>query len=154
MLSSRVPAAAPRDFRSGRERVTIHALCVGQLRGASLTWAAIPTEAGRHPGPAPPSRVYAYIEITPYDFIKYEVDKTTGYLLVDRPQRTSSQPPTLYGFIPRTYCGQRVAALCPKTDEGDGDHLSPWTVSERCVGRPVRPFFGGPAEDSGPMAVQ
>ena len=77
---------------------------------------------GLEPGPAPPSRVYAYIEITPYDSIKYEVDKATGYLLVDRPQRTSSQPPTLHGFIPRTYCGQGVAALCPKVDEGMVTH--------------------------------
>jgi inorganic pyrophosphatase len=90
---------------------------------------------GLDPGPAPPSRVYAYIEITPYDSIKYEVDKATGYLLVDRPQRTSSQPPTLYGFIPRTYCGQRVAALCPETDEGDGDPLDVCVVSERPIER-------------------
>jgi len=90
---------------------------------------------GLDPGPAPPSRVYAYIEITPYDSIKYEVDKATGYLLVDRPQRTSSQPPTLHGFIPRTYCGQGVAALCPKVDEGDGDPLDICVVSERPIER-------------------
>ena len=32
--------------------------------------------------------------------IKYEIDKVSGYLRVDRPQRTSSHPPALYGFIP------------------------------------------------------
>jgi inorganic pyrophosphatase len=90
---------------------------------------------GLDPGPAPPSRVYAYIEITPYDSIKYEVDKATGYLLVDRPQRTSSQPPTLYGFIPRTYCGQRVAAICTEAEEGDGDPLDVCVVSERPIER-------------------
>jgi len=90
---------------------------------------------GLDPGPSPPSMVYAYIEITPYDSIKYEVDKATGYLLVDRPQRTSSQPPTLYGFIPRTYCGHRVAALCPRADEGDGDPLDICVVSERPIER-------------------
>jgi inorganic pyrophosphatase len=79
--------------------------------------------------------VYAYIEITPYDFVKYEVDKVTGYLLVDRPQRTSSQPPTLYGFIPRTYCGARVAALCEEAEEGDGDPLDICVVSERPIER-------------------
>ena len=62
--------------------------------------------------------VYAYVKTTPYDSVKYEVDKKTGYLLVDRPQRTSSQPPNLYGFIPLAYCGQRVTALCPRADEG------------------------------------
>jgi inorganic pyrophosphatase len=90
---------------------------------------------GLEPGPEPPSMVYAYIEITPYDFVKYEVDKATGYLLVDRPQRTSSQPPTLYGFIPRTYCGTRVAALCEGADEGDGDPLDICVVSERPIER-------------------
>ena len=62
-------------------------------------------------GPNPPEVVHAYIEITPFDLIKYEIDKTTGYLRVDRPQRTSSQPPALYGFIPRTYCDKHVAEL-------------------------------------------
>jgi inorganic pyrophosphatase len=90
---------------------------------------------GLEPGPAPPSVVCAYIEITPYDFVKYEVDKATGYLVVDRPQRTSSQPPTLYGFIPRTYCGRRVAALCDGAGEGDGDPLDICVVSERPIER-------------------
>jgi Inorganic pyrophosphatase len=56
-------------------------------------------------GPNPPELVTAFIEITPFDLVKYELDKATGYIRVDRPQRTSSQPRTLYGIIPRTYCG-------------------------------------------------
>ena len=59
-------------------------------------------------GPEPPDRVLAYIEMTPFDSSKYEVDKVTGYLHVDRPQRTASLPPTVYGFIPRTCGDQRV----------------------------------------------
>jgi inorganic pyrophosphatase len=62
-------------------------------------------------GPEPPGLLNAYIEITPFDVVKYEIDKTTGYLRVDRPQRSTSMPPALYGFIPRTYCGRRVSAL-------------------------------------------
>jgi inorganic pyrophosphatase len=58
-------------------------------------------EAGREL----PICVNSYIEITPFDLIKYEVDKASGYLRVDRPQRTSSQPPALYGFVPKTFCG-------------------------------------------------
>ena len=46
-------------------------------------------------GPEAPKVVNAYIEITPFDLMKYEVDKPSGYLKVDRPQRTSSQPPAL-----------------------------------------------------------
>ena len=48
--------------------------------------------------------VQAYIEMLPSDTVKYELDKKTGFLVVDRPQRTSATPPALYGFIPRTYC--------------------------------------------------
>ena len=66
---------------------------------------------GLEPGTDAPRIVNAYIEITPFDLMKYEVDKATGYLRVDRPQRTSSQPPSLYGFIPQSYCGERVRRL-------------------------------------------
>ena len=86
-------------------------------------------------GPNPPGLVHAYIELTPFDLVKYEVDKETGYLRVDRPQRTSSQPPTLYGFIPRTYCGERISALMPKAKRGDGDPLDICVVSERPINR-------------------
>jgi inorganic pyrophosphatase len=67
--------------------------------------------------------------------IKYEIDKVTGYMRVDRPQRTSSQPPTLYGFIPRTYCGPRVHALSPVAKRGDGDPLDICVISERPLAR-------------------
>ena len=59
--------------------------------------------------------------------------KSTGYLRVDRPQRTSSQPPALYGFIPRTYCGERVGALAPGATRGDGDPLDICVISERPI---------------------
>lgn len=91
---------------------------------------------GLEVGPDPPSLVHAYIEITPFDFVKYEVDKVTGYLKVDRPQRTSSQPPALYGFIPRTYCGANVAALEPEVNRSDGDPLDILVVSERPIMHP------------------
>ena len=91
---------------------------------------------GLEVGPNPPELVHAYIEITPYDFVKYEVDKVTGYLKVDRPQRTSSLPPALYGFIPRTYCGRLVGALEPDTDVADGDPLDICVVSERPIMHP------------------
>jgi inorganic pyrophosphatase len=86
-------------------------------------------------GQHPPSFVHAYIEITPFDLVKYEIDKVTGYLRVDRPQRTSSQPPALYGFIPRTYCGLRIGALCDGSDLGDGDPLDICVVSERPIAK-------------------
>jgi inorganic pyrophosphatase len=86
-------------------------------------------------GRDPPEYVNAYVEITPFDLIKYEVDKTSGYLRVDRPQRGSSQAPALYGFIPRTYCGDRVRLLCPGAERGDGDPLDICVLSERPIAR-------------------
>jgi inorganic pyrophosphatase len=82
---------------------------------------------------APDNLVQAFIEMTPLDMVKYELDKTTGYLMVDRPQRTTSHPPTLYGFIPRTFCGERVAALCDGVDKADGDPLDICVYSERHI---------------------
>jgi inorganic pyrophosphatase len=77
--------------------------------------------------------VNAYIEITPRDVVKYELDKTSGLLMVDRIQQSSSSPPTLYGLIPRTYCGKRVAALSPSADRADGDPLDICVLSERRI---------------------
>lgn len=90
---------------------------------------------GLNIGKDSPHLVQAYIEITPFDLIKYEIDKRTGYLRVDRPQRTSSQPPTLYGFIPRTYCGSRVKALAPNAKCGDKDPLDICVISDRPINR-------------------
>jgi inorganic pyrophosphatase len=86
-------------------------------------------------GPAPPDVVNAFIEITPFDLMKYEVDKVTGYLHIDRPQRSSAQHPTLYGFVPRTYCGERVRKLAPGSKRGDGDPLDICILSERVIAR-------------------
>ncbi|HUP22308.1 MAG TPA: inorganic pyrophosphatase [Thermoanaerobaculia bacterium] len=86
-------------------------------------------------GPEPPRVVNAYVEITPFDSIKYEVDKDTGYLVVDRPQRSSSSPPALYGFVPRTYCGERVGALMAGASVGDDDPLDICVIGDRVVSR-------------------
>jgi inorganic pyrophosphatase len=90
---------------------------------------------GLEVGRRPPRLVHAYIEITPFDLVKYEIDKNTGYLRVDRPQRTSSQPPVLYGFIPQTYCAERVRALCPGATRGDADPLDICVFSERPISK-------------------
>ena len=90
---------------------------------------------GLSAGTGAPAVVTAFIEMTPMDVIKYEVDKETGYLKVDRPQTGSSTPPTLYGFIPRTYCGERVAAMCDDVDRSDGDPLDICVISERPIDR-------------------
>jgi inorganic pyrophosphatase len=96
------------------------------------TWRPHPWH-GISPGPDAPRVVQAYIEITPFDLVKYEIDKVNGLLRVDRPQRTSSQPPSLYGFVPRTLCGRRVGELTPGAKDGDGDPLDVCVLSERPI---------------------
>ena len=88
---------------------------------------------GLDTGSEPPGLVTAYIEITPFDVIKYELDKESGLLKVDRPQQSSSSPPTLYGLIPRTFCGSGVAALSEHAETADGDPLDICVFSERPI---------------------
>lgn len=90
---------------------------------------------GLSAGEATPDFVDAYIEITPFDAVKYEIDKLTGYLRVDRPQGSSALPPTLYGFVPQTYCGDEVASLTPKATIGDGDPLDICVLSQQRIDR-------------------
>ena len=90
---------------------------------------------GLETGPEPPEVLNAFIEITPFDMMKYEIDKVSGYLRVDRPLRSSAQHPALYGFVPRTYCGDRVAKLAPAAKRGDGDPIDICVLSERAIAR-------------------
>jgi inorganic pyrophosphatase len=91
---------------------------------------------GVAPGPKTPELVNAYIEIVPTDAVKYELDKQSGHLRIDRPQRFSSMSPTLYGFIPQTFCGREVAELCEQRTgrtgiEGDKDPMDICVLSEK-----------------------
>lgn len=85
-----------------------------------------------------PATVNTYIETVPTDTVKYEIDKKSGFLKVDRPQKYSSICPTLYGFIPQTYCGQRIADFCiEKTGRegivGDDDPLDICILTEKTI---------------------
>src|SRR5690606_17368082 len=80
--------------------------------------------------------VTAYIEIVPSDGVKYELDKETGLLRVDRPQTFSSMCPSLYGFIPQTYCGKTVAKRTMERTgfeniQGDADPIDICVISEK-----------------------
>src|ERR671939_681544 len=93
-------------------------------------WHGIP------PCDGPPETVNAYIEIVPTDAVKYELDKPSGHLRVDRPQRFSSLCPTLYGFIPQTFCGDLVGELCCRRVnvqgiKGDGDPMDICVLTEK-----------------------
>lgn len=87
-----------------------------------------------------PNDVTVFIEIVPRDTVKYEVDKETGYLKIDRPQQYSNVVPANYGFIPRTYCGERIADMArakyPKpVSDGDNDPLDILVLSEHHIPR-------------------
>jgi inorganic pyrophosphatase len=93
---------------------------------------------GVTPGADAPSTLNAYIEIVPTDVVKYELDKPSGHLRIDRPQRFSSLCPTPYGFIPQTFCGDHVAELCAlRTNgsgiKGDGDPLDICVLTEKTI---------------------
>jgi inorganic pyrophosphatase len=90
-------------------------------------------------GPDTPRIVNAYIEIVPTDAVKYELDKVSGHLQVDRPQRFSSMCPSLYGFIPQTFCGEETAKRSAERAglsglKGDGDPMDICVLSEKAFG--------------------
>jgi inorganic pyrophosphatase len=93
---------------------------------------------GISPGEDAPEVITSYIEIVPTDTVKYELDKESGLLRLDRPHRFSSQCPTLYGFIPQTYCDELVARRCAERTgirdiQGDGDPLDICVLTEKVI---------------------
>jgi len=85
-----------------------------------------------------PEVVTAYIEIVPTDTVKYEVDKDSGFLKVDRPRRFANYCPVYYGLVPQTYCGEKVAAMFSKRAKrkdmvGDGDPLDICVLTEKTI---------------------
>jgi len=85
-----------------------------------------------------PDIVTTFVEMVTSDTMKYEVDKVTGYLKVDRPQKYSNVLPALYGFIPQTLSGQKVAEYTvQKTGRediiGDGDPIDICILAEKSI---------------------
>ena len=98
----------------------------------SHPWHGIPI------GEESPDIVNTYIETVPSDTVKYEIDKKSGFLKVDRPQKYSSICPTLYGFIPQTYCSTHIAELCRERTGrnsvvGDEDPLDICVLTEKVI---------------------
>ncbi len=111
----------------------------------------------------PHAAVQVYVEIVPTDVVKYELDKPSGHLRVDRPNRYSSLAPMPYGFVPRTFCGPRVGARFTErcggaAVTGDGDPIDICVLTEKafgsgnflCLARPIgglRMLDGDQADD-------
>lgn len=55
-------------------------------------------------GPQGPNQVFSVIEIPKGSKVKYELDKKSGLIRVDRILFSSVHYPANYGFIPQTYC--------------------------------------------------
>ena len=93
---------------------------------------------GLDAGENAPAEVNAFIEVVPSDSVKYEIDKESGYMIVDRPQKFSNHFPALYGFVPKTYCDKKVAELSRerigRTDiDGDNDPVDICILTERHI---------------------
>lgn len=79
---------------------------------------------GASHGESAPQRVMALIEISQGSRTKYEIDKETGLLILDRVIYSSFHYPVNYGFIPQTLgwdgdpldilvlCSQSIQPLC------------------------------------------
>lgn len=85
-----------------------------------------------------PDVLTCFIEMVTTDTVKYEVDKETGYLRIDRPQKYSNTVPALYGFIPQTFSADKVAEYCMdkigrKGIKGDGDPIDICVLTEKQI---------------------
>ncbi len=83
------------------------------------------------PGPNPPEEIYVVVEIPMGGNVKYELDKESGFIFVDRVLFTSMFFPFNYGFVPSTL-------------EEDGDPVDVVLVS-------YDPFFPGTVVKAKPI---
>ena len=108
---------------------------IGRLMG--LRYKSHPWH-GVYIGKKAPEELTAFIEVVSTDTVKYEIDKDSGYLRIDRPQKFSNVVPALYGFIPQTFCGDKVGQFCSeKTGKpniiGDGDPIDICVLTEKAI---------------------
>ena len=87
-------------------------------------------------GDQAPEVINCFIEMVPTDTVKYEVDKESGYLRIDRPQKYSNVVPALYGFIPQTFSSDQIADFCNektgrKDIKGDEDPIDICVLTEK-----------------------
>jgi inorganic pyrophosphatase len=80
---------------------------IAVLFAATLAAAADPPSAPGHPyhreqHPSAPAELWAVIEVPLGSAIKYEIDKVTGHVFVDRVQSMPVTAPANYGSFPRT----------------------------------------------------
>lgn len=89
-------------------------------------------------GKSAPDVLTCFVEMVTTDTVKYEVDKVSGYLKIDRPQKYSNVLPALYGFIPQTLCHKKVAEFAIEKIgrgeiKGDYDPLDICILTEKSI---------------------
>jgi len=96
------------------------------------------------PGENVPHVVEAMIEIPRHSRAKYELDKATGLLRLDRVLYSAVYYPANYGFIPQTYCPDDdpldILVICNET-------IYPMTLVEARVVGVMRMLDSGAADD-------
>jgi inorganic pyrophosphatase len=128
-----VQAARPSCI-PGDQKMSIHDHAIWRLLG--LLYKPHPWH-GVSPGDDLPNILQCFVEVVPSDTVKYEIDKMSGYLKLDRPQKYSSVCPALYGFVPQTLCAERIAEFSSERTgqdvEGDGDPLDICILTDRLI---------------------
>ena len=129
----------PRPKRKDRDALEALSILV-----KSHPWHGVPI------GAEAPGVVTTFVEIVPTDTVKYELDKATGLLKIDRPQQYSNVCPTPYGFIPQTLCAEQVGALLRASARagagivGDGDPMDICVLTEKDITHGEHPRAGHP----------
>ncbi|MEX0940768.1 MAG: inorganic diphosphatase [Candidatus Babeliales bacterium] len=95
-------------------------------------------------GPEAPNKVQSIIEIQQGSKAKYELDKLTGFLRLDRILASNLSYPFHYGFIPQTYCPDNdpldILILCSEA-------LLPLSIVEATVLGAIKMLDGGQQDD-------
>jgi inorganic pyrophosphatase len=99
---------------------------------AAHPWHGVPI------GDEMPGTINCFIELVPNDTVKFELEKFSGILKVDRPQLYSNRCPMPYGLVPQTICAARVAARCNEVVNrsdiiGDMDPMDVCVISEQNI---------------------
>ncbi len=96
------------------------------------------------PGALAPTRVNAIIEISQGSKAKYEIDKETGLLSLDRILFSELGYPANYGFVPQTYCddGDPIDVLVMCTQ-----NLEPHCLTEVTVLGAIKMIDNGEHDD-------
>ena len=88
-----------------------------------------------------PEVVTTYIEIVPTDTVKYELDKTTGILKIDRPQRFSNVCPAPAWSLSMSQRSPTASAIAPTPPR----RVRRFSIASAMIGSFLPQFLFAPA---------